>query len=215
MGNQPSKLYQRLWHCLPNPDNSSSWFDKNSKPFANHEDKDQFICNYFHTITMRQRINLTSTVDAAITVLSQNGKINLEGHDVRLIYSRRDNDRMVARIVAEQEGVVKAQVAARDDGKDQNEAFLALRKHVERSIDSILKDVPGASYNGGKEDMGSGPVKDNMEGGIASPVSPRRSGSGVTQRSPVQGFNPLPVDAPPAYGKAVKDWRSGNDEKRR
>ena len=121
---------------------------------------------------------------------------------------------MVARIVAEQEGVVKAQVAARDDGKDQNEAFVALRKHVERSIDSILKDVPGASYNGGKEDVGPSSSKGNQEGGIASPVSPRRSGSGALQRSPVQGLNPLPADAPPAYGKAVRDWRSGNEEKR-
>ena len=54
MGNQPSRLYQKLWHCLPDPDHSSSWFDKNSKPFQNHTDKDQFV---------RKSIFLPQTVD--------------------------------------------------------------------------------------------------------------------------------------------------------
>lgn len=147
-------------------------------------------------------------------VLSQNGAIDLSMHNCRLLYSRRDNDRMVARIVAEKDGIVKAQVAARDDGKDQNEAFKALRKHVERCLDSILKDVPGSSYNGERVDfLSAGPSRRTMESGVACPVSPRRTDSSTTQRPAGQGLGQVPVDAPPAYGKAVRDWRSTNDEK--
>ena len=120
---------------------------------------------------------------------------------------------MVARIVAEKEGVVKAQVAARDGGKDQNEAFKALRKHVERCLDSILKDVPGSFYDGNHDDAGAGPSRRPMESGIVSPTSPRRADSGVVQRLPSHGISQVPVEAPPAYGKAVRDWRS-NDEKK-
>ena len=135
-------------------------------------------------------------------------------HDVRILYSRRDDDRLVARIVAEYGGIVKAQVAARDGGKDQNEAFKALRKHVERCLDSILKDVPGSSYDGNHKDDGAGPSRRPMESGIVSPTSPRRTDSGVLQRPPSHGISQVPVDAPPAYGKAVRDWRSGNDDKK-
>lgn len=135
-------------------------------------------------------------------------------HDVRLLYSRRDDDRLVARIVAEKEGVVKAQVAARDGGKDQNEAFKALRKHVERCLDSILKDVPGAAYNGDHGGAGAGPSRRPMESGVVSPVSPRRSGSGPIQQQSSHGISQVPIDAPPAYGKAVRDWKSNNEEKK-
>ena len=146
-------------------------------------------------------------------MLSQNGSINLENHDVRLLYSRRENDRLVARIIAEQEGVVKAQVVARDDGKDQDQAFQQLRTHVERTLDTILKDVPGASYSGGKTDVGGGLNRAPMESGRISacgPSSPTRTTSGNVQRQEIQ---PVPIEAPPAYGKAVRNWKNGHDEK--
>lgn len=157
--------------------------------------------------------------DATITVLSQNGSIDLESHEVRLLYSRRENDRTVARIVAERDGVVKAQVAPRDDGKDQAEAFKALRKHVEMCLDRILQEVPGAISHG-KADLGFGPGPSRAP--AISPAALSVSPTGVTpgqsienrERLESQGRVALPMDAPPAYGKAVRDWRSSNDEKK-
>ena len=152
-------------------------------------------------------------------MLSQNGSIDLENHEVRLLYSRRQNERMVARIVAEKEGIVKAQVAPRDDGKDQAEAFKALRKHVEMCLDRILQDVPGAIPNG-KAELGVGPgsSRNPTTSPGATPTSPVREATGRsmenTERLEPQGRVALPMDAPPAYGKAVREWRSSNDEKK-
>lgn len=182
-----------------------------SKPFANQEDKDQFIRKLYLELSTCTRSDFIE--DATIVVLSQNGSISLEMHDVRLLYSRREDDSLIARIVAEYGGIVKAQVAARDGGKDQNEAFKALRKHIERCLDTILKDVPGAAYSGDKVDARAGPSQQPTRNGVVSPVSPGRLNSGAQQPSS-HGINQVHVDAPPAYGKAVKDWRSGNDDKR-
>ncbi|KAK5173827.1 uncharacterized protein LTR77_002508 [Saxophila tyrrhenica] len=128
MGNTQSnqRNYERLREVMPSVD-GGSFFDKSNKPFLSDKDRDQFIY-------------------ATITVLTQNGRLlNLEQHDFRLLYSRRENDRLVARIVAEREGIIKAQIEPHEDGKDQAEAFKALRRHVELALDKYLKDVPGAS----------------------------------------------------------------------
>lgn len=126
---------------------------------------------------------------------------------------------MVARIVAEKEGVVKAQIAPRDDGKDQVEAFKALRKHVEMMLDQILQDVPGAVPNGKAElAFGTGSSRSPTNSPTAPSLPPARQSSGRLVSSPEhqepQGRVALPMDAPPAYGKAVREWRSSNDEKK-
>lgn len=123
---------------------------------------------------------------------------------------------MVARIVAEKEGVVKAQIAPRDDGKDQAEAFKALRRHIEMGLDQILQDVPGAIPNG--VGLGSGSKPSPIPSSASAPVPPGRENAGrpldSTERLESQGRVALPMDAPPAYGKAVREWRSSNEEKK-
>ena len=152
-----------------------------------------------------------------MTVLSQNGSIDLNNIEVRLLYSRRENDRMVARIVAEREGIVKAQIAPRDDGKDQAEAFRALKRHVEMSLDRILQEVPGA-MPGGKSEAGVGPSRGSVAVSAQTPTSPARReapGRMVESRGSQERSAPtVPLDAPPAYGKAVKEWESTDDRKR-
>jgi len=112
--------------------------------------------------------------------MTQNGSINLQQYDFRLLYSRRENDRVVARIVAELDGVIKAKIEPDQDGKDQTEAFKALRKGVEVELERILTSVPVALAGIEASEVTAGPSR-----------LPSRSGVGV-----------LPADAPPAYGSA-------------
>jgi len=90
------------------------------------------------------------------------------------LYSRKENDRIVARIVAEKDGVIKAKAEPESDGKDQAEAFKALRKDIEVKLEHILANVPTA------------------EPGIMDAAGP--------SRVPRAGTRTLPPDAPPAYG---------------
>ena len=141
--------------------------------------------------------------------MSQNGGIDLNEHAFRLLYSRRENDRLVARIVAEKEGIVKAQIEPEHDGKDQAEAFLALRRHIEIQLDRILRDVPGAANVQHYSDLDS-PKQTAGTSASASatatrspPMSPGRQSAQTSSNQ-----SSVPMDAPPAYGKAVKDWRT-------
>lgn len=109
-------------------------------------------------------------------MITQNGLVDLNNHIFRLLYSRRDNDGLVARIVAEQDGVIRAKIEPEADGRDQGEAFRALRKHVEMKLDKILMQVP----DGNPSDLAA----------RAGPSSPRVVG---TQ-------HPFILDAPPEYG---------------
>ena len=141
-----------------------------------------------------------------------------EEHDFRLLYSRRENDRVVARVVAEKGGIIRAQVEPASDGKDQAEAFLALRKHVELQLDRILRDVPGSSEYKNDDGTTAGPSKNPTTTGVvrseswrAVPPVPRRPVGAEAQspRSPgSSGRIVLPADAPPAYGNAVKEWKT-------
>ena len=144
--------------------------------------------------------------------MSQNGKIDLNEHAFRLLFSRRENDRLVARIVAEKEGVAKAQIEPENDGKDQLEAFLALRRHIEIQLDHILRDVPGAASNQPYSDQEdrkhiAGPSRSTSAAATgASPISPIASPRLPSR--PVTLDRDGPMEAPPAYGKAVKEWRT-------
>lgn len=95
-------------------------------------------------ITATARVtDIWRNLDGIITVMTNNGQLDLQDHNFRLLYSRRENDRVVARIVARKEGVIEAKVEPDADGKDQPEAFRALRKHVEVKLEHILQNVPG------------------------------------------------------------------------
>lgn len=82
-----------------------------------------------------------------IAVATQNGAINLDDHDFRIVYSRRgeNEDRIVARLVAIKDGIMKTKIEPRADGKDQSEALKALRKDVEIKLDQILESIPDSS----------------------------------------------------------------------
>lgn len=115
---------------------------------------------------------------------------------------------MVARLVAEKEGVIKAQVEPNEDGKDQAEALKALRRHIELALDRILRDVPGASsLPASRSPLAiAGPSSR-----VSPPVLPARP-SFPTEEQGSSRSN-VPAEAPPAYGRAVKDWRSLDDAK--
>jgi len=80
------------------------------------------------TASAESRELIIAGVDAIVAVITNNGKISLQNYVFRLLFSRRDNDRLVARIVAELDGVIRAKVEPDEDGNDQAEAFDALRK---------------------------------------------------------------------------------------
>jgi hypothetical protein len=130
---------------------------------------------------------ILATTDAVITVISQNGSLDLRRYNFRLLFSRREDDRVVARLVAQLNGVIRAKIEPEEDGKDQTEAFLALRKDVEMKLERILQAVPS-----GGEDVDA----------VAGPSSPSamRPGPGPGPG----GRSLIPSDAPPAYEGDMK-----------
>lgn len=126
--------------------------------------------------------------DGVAIVISNNGEYDLRDHNFALLYSRRENDRLVARIVAEKNGVVTAKIDGVGDGKDQNDAFKVLRRHVETQLDKLLEEVP--------------PPTASTASSSRTPSSPApvRSNPGSINRVPVPAGNGIPLDAPPAYG---------------
>lgn len=81
---------------------------------------------------------------------------------------------------------------------------MAFRRHVEMTLDGILADVPGSSSVSRFADAGAGSGVLTPATTVASPPSPM-----MIERRPVggeagtEGHNGA---APPAYGKAVKEW---------
>lgn len=118
--------------------------------------------------------------------MSENGKIDLEEHDFRLLYSRREGneDRIIARIVAIKDNVIRAKIEPIADGEDQTEAFKAFKRDVEVQLDRILQKIPNGSE--GLESPGS------------AAAATSSSGRG-------------PADAPPAYSSA---GAGGGDRKK-
>ena len=136
MGNQQSSPFRKLDRELPpvkqmGLDENSSYTDLGMKVFANEDDRKGFI-------------------HAIIAVMSENGKIDIEEHDFRLLYSRRENneDRIIARIVAIKEGVIRAKIEPTTDGANQTEAFKAFRRDIEVQLDRILQTIPSGSSPG-------------------------------------------------------------------
>lgn len=213
MGNAQSnnRLYTRLDVIVPTSE-TKKWemFDKSTKPFSGHKDREQFICA--SGVSTKAISSPDVSAGAAITVITQNGTLLLGDHEIRLLYSRRGNDRIVARLVAEKDGVIKTKIEPSTDGRDQAEAFNALRRDVEIRLDRILTEVPGESAPPSKVETPSSPSS-------AQPPAPRRCGSGVARRPlapPPEGADADRImihnEGPPAYGVAVKEWKT--DEKK-
>jgi len=83
-------------------------------------------------------------LEAVIAVATNNGSIDLKDHEFKLFYSRRqdDQDRIVARLVAAKDGIIRAKIEPEADGEDQRTAFLALKRDIEVKLDQILQSVP-------------------------------------------------------------------------
>ncbi|WPH01279.1 Hypothetical protein R9X50_00411700 [Acrodontium crateriforme] len=173
MGNNHSStaiIKCKLSNALPDYQHSSWCDDKKARPYISEQDREQFIYG-------------------VAIVISNNGEFDLRDHNFALLYSRRENDRLVARIVAEKNGVVTAKIDGEGDGKDHNEAFKVLRKHVETKLDKLLEEVPpptAATVTGSKAP--------------SSPPPPVRSSTGSANQVREPPAGGIPVDAPPAYG---------------
>lgn len=106
------------------------------------------------TVFPIRRVLLTAPIDAIIAVATSNGLRNLDDHDFQLLYARRatgnSKDRMIARIVAVKDGVIRAKIEPEEDGEDQLQAFSALRKDIEVKLDRILMTVPEQLHDAGE-----------------------------------------------------------------
>ncbi|KAK3674662.1 hypothetical protein LTR78_005384 [Recurvomyces mirabilis] len=178
--NSTAQMYWKLTTVLPDVQGHShgSWFDKSSKPFASEKDREQFI-------------------HAVITVLTQNGALNLSNYTIRLLFSRREHDdQVVARIVAQLDGVIRAKLEPDEAGKDQTEAFMALKKDVEIKLERILQAVPDGGDDVEAASAAAGPSRSRQSftAGFTEGFS---GGSGGGNRV-------VPVEAPPAYEGDVK-----------
>lgn len=78
-------------------------------------------------------------------MISDNGHINLDAASFKLLYTRRENGRMVATVCAMNDMAVVAKIDPDCDGANQVEAFKALRQFVEVRLYQVLKAVPGGS----------------------------------------------------------------------
>ncbi|GAB1743059.1 hypothetical protein NU219Hw_g8754t1 [Hortaea werneckii] len=169
----------------------SGWYEKSNAS----SDREQFI-------------------QGIVTVLTQNGQIGLSDHELVLLYARRENDRLIARIVAKKDGVIHAKIEPTSDGNDQKEAFRALKRHVEMELDVILNHVPGASAA----------ASNNVTASDASLEAASSESTGPSKSVSLQGWGSLashgnsaktestgsracamPVCSPPAYSKDANE----------
>lgn len=80
-----------------------------------------------------------------IATVSENGYQSLDRHDFELCYSRRENNRIVASLVALKDGVIDAKLEPDEDGKDEAEAFVAFKMDMERRMNKLLESVPNVA----------------------------------------------------------------------
>ncbi|SMQ54472.1 unnamed protein product [Zymoseptoria tritici ST99CH_3D7] len=156
MGNTTSRVQNQLSQILPQPHGPD-----NARPFSDHEDREQFI-------------------HALLSLLRQCNLLNFDALTVKLLYSRRTDDRLVATLIVVDsvQDKIRAKVEPSEDGKDQAEAFLAFRRYVEVRLYELLQSVPEAG-GGGK-------------------VQSAATGNGAN----------VPVESPPSYD-AAKDGTGG------
>jgi hypothetical protein len=98
------------------------------------------------------------------------------------------------------DGVLAAKIAPPGDAADRAEAFLALKKEVERRLDGVLRNIP---------DVGSSPSDVRGEAPASAPAPQELRGSlqaaGPSNETLIidgPGSSNLPsnpVDAPPSY----------------
>ncbi|KAI6824118.1 hypothetical protein KC340_g10788 [Hortaea werneckii] len=128
----------------------------------------------------------------------------------------RDNDRLVARIVAKKDGVIHAKIEPGNDGKDQKEAFRALKRHVEMELDVILDQVPGANAAASKVAAcdASGEAANSQSTGASKAgffqgwVLASHGGSiGGSIKTELTGSRTgaMPTCSPPAYNKDANE----------
>nr|POF15179.1 hypothetical protein CFP56_42067 [Quercus suber] len=132
MGNEQSQitvLRAKVSEVLPAYKAAAK--DPQTQRYMNLKDREQFI-------------------SALLVVLSNNAIRDLKDHQFALLYSRRPDapDRVVARIVASKDGVIRAKAEAtrgpgwEGSGRDHDEAFQVLKRYVEARLDEILQALP-------------------------------------------------------------------------
>ncbi|KAI7207873.1 hypothetical protein KC333_g9330 [Hortaea werneckii] len=180
--------------CILPPYYENGWYEKSNAS----SDREQFI-------------------QGVVTVLTQNGQISLADHELLLLYARRENDRLIARIVAKKDGVIHAKIEPANDGNDQKEAFRALKRHVEMELDVILNHVPGANAAASNnvaasnalleaaKSQSTGPSKAGFSQGWSSLASNGGVGGSAKTESRGSGACAIPVYSPPAYSKDANE----------
>jgi len=153
--------------------------------------------------------------EAVITIITNNGQLDLRDYDFALLYSRRENDRMVARIVAKKDNVIRAKIEPIADGEDQKEAFGALKKYVEMELDGVLESVPSgsaAARASTEESFATTPRATAKGRFIAAPKAIVGAPEFVAgpDRASNLGVRNIPTCSPPAYGS-----RDANIESRK
>jgi len=139
--------------------------------------------------------------DAILTVFQNNTPHGLGVSRYRLLFSRTENDRYVAQVLQQRpDGVMSAKIAPPGDAADRAEAFLALKKEVERRLDGVLRNIP---------DVGSSPSDVRGEASVPAPAPQELRGSLQTavpsnetlliDEPGSSNLQSTPADAPPSY----------------
>ncbi|RMY98388.1 hypothetical protein D0860_08522 [Hortaea werneckii] len=167
--------------------------------------------------------SLASEADAILPSHYESGwceKSNaaLSDHELVLLYARRENERLIARIVAKKDGVIHAKIEPVSDGKDQKEAFRALKRHVEMELDVIMDHVPGASMAASKNvtaSDASGEVANSQKTGTSKSGLLQGWSSNLASNGGVVGIaktestglraSAMPIYSPPAYSKSAHE----------
>ncbi|KAI7297349.1 hypothetical protein KC315_g18500 [Hortaea werneckii] len=161
--------------CILPPYYENGWYEKSNAS----SDREQFI-------------------QGVVTVLTQNGQISLSDHELLLLYARRENDRLVARIVAKKDGVIHAKIEPME-------------------LDVILNHVPGANAAASKNipasdaspeaaiNQSTGESKSGGLQGWSSLASNGDVGGSAKTESRGSGACAMPVCSPPAYSKDANE----------
>ncbi|KAI6867146.1 hypothetical protein KC338_g4505 [Hortaea werneckii] len=140
---------------------------------------------------------------SVVTVLTQNGQVSLSDHELVLPYARRENERLIARIVAKKDGVIHAKIEPME-------------------LDAILDHVPGASTAASKNvtaSDASGEAASSQKTGTSNKSGFLPGWSCLASHGGVAGSaktvsigsraSAMPICSPPAYSKSA----NGTDAK--